>query len=116
MPSATGASGGRILGAIVPGAGPLRLPEPLPTAPDVLRLTGAVTMSEPAAKWTDLRVMRPARREIVHGVDLTVPAGQTVAVVGESGSGKSLTMLSLMGLLPRRCASPAARSGSTAAS
>jgi oligopeptide/dipeptide ABC transporter ATP-binding protein len=38
-------------------------------------------------------------REIVHGVDLAVPAGQTVAVVGESGSGKSLTMLALMGLL-----------------
>lgn len=38
VPSATGASGGRILGAIVPGAGPLRLPEPLPAAPQNLRL------------------------------------------------------------------------------
>jgi oligopeptide/dipeptide ABC transporter ATP-binding protein len=46
----------------------------------------------------DLRVSARAR-EIVHGVDLTVPAGQTVGVVGESGSGKSLTMLALMGLL-----------------
>jgi len=43
VPSATGASGGRILGAIVPGAGPLRLPEPLPWAPVCLRLSGAVT-------------------------------------------------------------------------
>jgi len=41
VPSATGASGGRILGAIVPGAGPLRLPEPLPWAPAVLTLSGA---------------------------------------------------------------------------
>jgi oligopeptide/dipeptide ABC transporter ATP-binding protein len=46
----------------------------------------------------DLRVS-VGSREIVHGVSLTVPAGQTVAVVGESGSGKSLTMLSVMGLL-----------------
>ncbi|TSE33944.1 ABCB family ABC transporter ATP-binding protein/permease [Tepidimonas taiwanensis] len=28
-------------------------------------------------------------REILHGVDLVIPAGQTVAVVGPSGSGKS---------------------------
>jgi len=38
LPSATGASGGRVLGAIVPGAGPLRLPPPA-TAPSALRLT-----------------------------------------------------------------------------
>jgi oligopeptide/dipeptide ABC transporter ATP-binding protein len=47
---------------------------------------------------SDLRVSAGSR-EIVHGVDVSVPAGQTVAVVGESGSGKSLTMLALMGLL-----------------
>ncbi|MBP2231855.1 peptide/nickel transport system ATP-binding protein [Azospirillum agricola] len=37
----------------------------------------------------------------VRGFDLTVEAGETVALVGESGSGKSLTALALMGLLPR---------------
>ncbi len=30
-----------------------------------------------------------ANRQILHGVDFAIPAGQTVAVVGESGSGKS---------------------------
>lgn len=39
-PVCTGAAGGRILGAIVPGAGPLRLPEPLARAPVALRLCG----------------------------------------------------------------------------
>ncbi len=43
VPSATGASGGRILGAIVPGAGGLRLPEPVAQAPDVLKLTAVIT-------------------------------------------------------------------------
>ncbi|MBM0224917.1 anhydro-N-acetylmuramic acid kinase [Micromonospora sp. ATA51] len=42
VPSCTGATGARVLGAIVPGATPLRLPDPLATAPAALRLTGAV--------------------------------------------------------------------------
>ncbi|MEU5943486.1 anhydro-N-acetylmuramic acid kinase [Micromonospora sp. NPDC047548] len=42
VPSCTGATGARVLGAIVPGAAPLRLPAPLATAPTGLRLTGAV--------------------------------------------------------------------------
>jgi anhydro-N-acetylmuramic acid kinase len=43
VPSATGASAARILGTIQPGAGPLRLPEPMTIAPEVLRLTGGPT-------------------------------------------------------------------------
>ena len=57
---------------------------------------------EPLLELVDLRVSARTGRtdlEIVHGIDLAVPAGQTVAVVGESGSGKSLTMLAVMGLL-----------------
>jgi oligopeptide/dipeptide ABC transporter ATP-binding protein len=42
---------------------------------------------------------RRSVQPIVHGVDLTVDAGQRLGVVGESGSGKSLTMLAVMGLL-----------------
>lgn len=37
--------------------------------------------------------------EILHGVDLDVPRGKTLAIVGESGSGKSVTALALLGLL-----------------
>ena len=39
--------------------------------------------------------------EIVRGVDLDVLVGEKVGVVGESGSGKTLTMLSVLRLLPR---------------
>jgi peptide/nickel transport system ATP-binding protein len=42
----------------------------------------------------------PAR--VVDGIDLTVGEGESLGVVGESGCGKSLTMLSLMGLLPNK--------------
>jgi peptide/nickel transport system ATP-binding protein len=37
----------------------------------------------------------------VRGVDLDVNDGEALGVVGESGSGKSVTMLGILGLLPR---------------
>lgn len=40
-----------------------------------------------------------AEREIVTHVDLSIAAGEGVAIVGESGSGKSVTCRSLIGLL-----------------
>ncbi|MFH1842074.1 MAG: ABC transporter ATP-binding protein [bacterium] len=40
------------------------------------------------------------RRPVVRDLDLTVAAGETVALVGESGCGKTMTALALMGLLP----------------
>ena len=39
--------------------------------------------------------------QAVRGVDIDVRAGETLGIVGESGSGKSVTMLAVMGLLPR---------------
>jgi oligopeptide/dipeptide ABC transporter ATP-binding protein len=41
-----------------------------------------------------------ATLEIVRGVDLDVMPGEKLALVGESGSGKTLTMLSVLRLLP----------------
>jgi oligopeptide/dipeptide ABC transporter ATP-binding protein len=51
----------------------------------------------------DLRVglrTRRTEREIVRGVNLEVSPGEKLGIVGESGSGKTLTVLSVLGLLP----------------
>lgn len=38
--------------------------------------------------------------EVIRGIDLHVEEGEILGIVGESGSGKSVTMKSVMGLLP----------------
>jgi peptide/nickel transport system ATP-binding protein len=39
---------------------------------------------------------------VVDGIDLSIAEGESLGIVGESGCGKSLTMLSLVGLLPNK--------------
>ncbi len=40
------------------------------------------------------------RSQVLHDVSLDVPEGAQIALVGESGSGKSVTMKTIMGILP----------------
>jgi oligopeptide transport system ATP-binding protein len=61
-------------------------------------------MTAPLLEIENLSIRLPTPsgpRTVVHRVDLSVEAGQIYGIAGESGSGKTLTMLSLLGLLPR---------------
>jgi oligopeptide transport system ATP-binding protein len=58
----------------------------------------------PLLELRDLSIRLPTRdglRTVVRDVELSVEAGQIYGIAGESGSGKTMTMLSLLGLLPR---------------
>jgi len=58
------------------------------------------TTESPLLSVAGLEVRFGDDEAAVRQVDLTVRAGQTVAIVGESGSGKSTTAASILGLLP----------------
>lgn len=52
-----------------------------------------------AVSCRDLRVSRD-RTEVLHGIDLSVPAGSWISLVGPNGSGKTTLLFALAGLIP----------------
>jgi peptide/nickel transport system ATP-binding protein len=63
-------------------------------------------MPEPLVSMRDVTVRFSGDREVfaVNGVDLELQAGETLSILGESGSGKSVTLKTLLRLLPARAA------------
>ncbi len=55
-------------------------------------------VSGPAAEARSLSVRR-GRTEVLHGVDLTVSPGETVALMGRNGAGKSTLLSAFVGLV-----------------
>jgi len=62
-------------------------------------------MDEPVLElhnlWVDFDT-KAGRNNAVSGISLQLPRNRTIGIVGESGCGKSVTMLSVMKLLPSR--------------
>ena len=72
---------------------------PLPDAAERLRVRGLqVSYPVPRPGWRGW-FGRDARL-VVQGADLSLHAGETLAVIGESGSGKTSLALAVLGLLP----------------
>lgn len=61
-------------------------------------------MTRPLVEMKDVRVRFHGGRTVhaVNGVDLTLLPGETLSILGESGSGKSVTLKTLLRLLPEK--------------
>lgn len=60
-------------------------------------------MTDPLLEVRNLHVhfdTHEGTAEVINGVDFTIDKGETAALVGETGCGKSVTVKSVMGLLP----------------
>lgn len=60
-------------------------------------------MSEPLLEVENLHVYfetHEGTAEVINGIDFEIDEGETAALVGETGCGKSVTVKSIMGLLP----------------
>ncbi|WP_046775061.1 ABC transporter ATP-binding protein [Streptomyces yangpuensis] len=93
---ARGSGGGAPGNGAAPGllARLLRRGKPQPTEP--------AEPAEPAAGDTarahNLGLRRDSR-QVLHGIDLTVPPGETIALMGRNGAGKSTLLATLVGTL-----------------
>jgi phospholipid/cholesterol/gamma-HCH transport system ATP-binding protein len=68
-----------------------------PKKPSIPDVTPVPTKPGPAISVRNLRV-KYGEREILHGVNFDVPAGETMVILGGSGSGKSTLLRTLVGL------------------
>ncbi|MGW0929006.1 dipeptide/oligopeptide/nickel ABC transporter permease/ATP-binding protein [Streptomyces sp. NPDC002644] len=73
-------------------AGSAVLDAPAPSERSALLSVRGLTVAYRRPDGTD--------KEVVHGVDLDVRAGEIVGLVGESGSGKTQTAFAVLGILP----------------
>jgi len=89
-PTAPGAGRGVGTGAVPAGAGPGTVPSgPAP---------GAGSVPDGIAAAVSGLGVRRGRTEVLHGVELTVRRGETLALMGRNGAGKSTLLSTLVGM------------------